>query len=105
MTSTRPTPRLRGRAGQQQRQRRLLRTFGMCEDCRTEGITRLATAVDHIVPLSKGGPDTDANTRNLCDDHHRTRTAEQFGHRPPRLGVDRHGWPLDPNHPWQNRSK
>jgi 5-methylcytosine-specific restriction protein A len=89
------TPRLRGRAGQKQRDRRLKRTNYLCEDCQAEGITRLAKVVDHIIPLAHGGPDDDENTRNLCDDHNLKRTAEQFALRAPnkRIGVD--GWPIE----------
>lgn len=74
------TPRLRGRAGVAQRHRRMLRTNYMCEMCHAKGITTIATVVDHIVPLALGGTDDDSNTRNLCDEHHRQVTAEQFGH-------------------------
>jgi 5-methylcytosine-specific restriction protein A len=88
------TERLRGRAGVKQRDRRLRRTHYLCEDCKAEGRVTRATIVDHIIPLSKGGPDTDENTRNLCDDHNLKRTAEQFGHKAPprRIGID--GWPV-----------
>lgn len=96
------TERLRGRAGQQQRLRRLKRTNGLCEMCLAEGVTREATVVDHEVPLAKGGSDEDSNTRNLCDPHHLIVTAEQFGHHAPRgqRGCDRAGRPADPSHPW-----
>jgi 5-methylcytosine-specific restriction protein A len=86
------TERLRGRAGQAQRIRRLKRTHGLCEDCSREERTEVATVVDHIVPLALGGSDEDSNTRNLCKLHHEMRTAEQFGHRAKvRIGND--GWP------------
>ena len=97
---TTPTPRLRGRAGQKQRDRRLKRTNDLCEDCQAEGRVTLATIVDHIVPLSKGGPDTDENTRNLCDEHNHKRTAEQFGFRAPKQPIGINGRPRDPMHPW-----
>lgn len=101
-----PTPRLRGRAGQKQRDRRLQRTNYLCEDCQAIGRITLATIVDHIIPLSKGGPDTDENTRNLCDEHDAKRTAEQFGFKvapKQRIGLD--GWPLDVDHPWRKAQK
>ncbi|SFP98713.1 5-methylcytosine-specific restriction enzyme A [Sphingomonas rubra] len=83
------------------RQRRLDRTDGLCEMCDAEGLTTLATVVDHIVPLAKGGQDVDANTRNLCDRHHAEVTSEQFGRAAPKAkGVDRNGWPTDASHPW-----
>lgn len=100
LSNLKPTPRLRGRAGVKQRDRRLQRTNYLCEDCQVDGRITLATVVDHITPLSKGGPDTDENTRNLCDEHDAKRTAEQFGFKAPKqpIGVD--GRPTDRNHPW-----
>ena len=99
---TEPVKRLRGRAGMQQRCRRLMRTRGLCEMCLAEGRTSIATVVDHIVPLALGGSDEDVNTRNLCDVHHRGVTAEQFGKvRSAGLGgCDVQGRPIDPAHPW-----
>lgn len=74
--------RITGRRGQKLRDRRLKRSNYLCEDCLTEGKVREATIVDHIVPLSLGGRDVDENTRNLCAEHDKIRTAEQFrGHR------------------------
>ncbi|HEX8419459.1 MAG TPA: HNH endonuclease signature motif containing protein [Sphingomonas sp.] len=94
--------RLRGRAGQRQRLRRLRRTNGLCERCTAAGLTVEATVVDHIKPLAHGGLDVDANTRNLCVPCHLIVTAEQFGHqvRRGKPGVDEAGRPLDRDHPW-----
>lgn len=87
----RPTPRLRGRRAVEQRRRRL-RDEPLCRDCKAKGKTTAATVPDHIIPLAKGGSDSDSNVRCLCDDCHRARTAEQFGHRQtPEIGMD--GWP------------
>ncbi|MEH3107137.1 MAG: HNH endonuclease [Sphingomonas fennica] len=87
--------RLRGRAGQRQRQHRMNRTNGLCEMCAEEGRTRLATVVDHIQPLALGGSDEDSNTRNLCDAHHAEVTAQQFGHaKPGTVATDIEGWPV-----------
>ncbi len=99
------TERLRGRAGQQQRCRRLKRTNGLCEICIEQGVTRLATVVDHIKPLAKGGSDEDSNTRNLCGPHHRMVTADQFDQAVSRQarGCDAKGRPIDPQHPWSRR--
>ncbi len=85
--------RLRGRAGMAQRLRRLQRTNHLCEDCLACGATQVAVEVDHIIPLSLGGSDDDANTRNLCKYHHDKRTAEQFG-RVQRATIGADGWPL-----------
>lgn len=88
----RPTPRLRGRRAVEQRRRRL-RAEPLCRDCKAKGRTTAATVPDHIIPLAKGGSDSDSNIRCLCDDCHKARTAEQFGHkRKPEIGED--GWPL-----------
>lgn len=94
--------RLRGRAGQKQRQRRLDRTDGLCERCQAKGIVRLADEVDHINPLALGGSDADSNTRNLCKPCHDEVTAEQFGHAHPvkGRGVNRAGRPTSADHPW-----
>lgn len=99
------TQRLRGRAGQEQRARRLARTDGLCEHCLAEDRVTVATIVNHIVPLAHGGPDTDENTENLCREHDLKVTAEQFGHQhQSRLGAcDATGMPTDPAHPWNRR--
>jgi 5-methylcytosine-specific restriction protein A len=76
-----------------QRRRRLARTNGLCEDCLVEGRVSIATVVDHTLPLVFGGLDVDENTRNLCDDHNRKRTAEQFGFKKPRPTIGTDGWP------------
>jgi 5-methylcytosine-specific restriction protein A len=73
----------------------MARTNWLCEDClaATPKLIRAADVVDHIVPLSLGGEDVDANTRNLCHHHHDIRTAEQFG-RDPKPERDADGWPI-----------
>jgi 5-methylcytosine-specific restriction protein A len=86
--------RLRGRAGVKQRTIRKARTDYLCEMCLAKGRPELATVVDHIIPLSKGGLDEDTNTRNLCTSCHLQVTARQFGYKKPKqpIGVD--GWPI-----------
>lgn len=90
--------RLRGRAAVAQRIRRLA-AEPLCRDCQAKGRVTASTVPDHIVPLAKGGTDTDDNIRCLCTNCHRDRTAEQFGYRKI-TGSDERGIPLDPNHPW-----
>lgn len=88
--------RLRGRAGQRARSRRLARTNGLCERCAASGIVREAEEVNHKIALAHGGEDVDENTENLCQPCHKTVTADQFGHRIVQaIGED--GWPLDPS--------
>lgn len=87
-----PTPRQRGRKGVETRKRRLM-AEPLCRDCITKGRVTESTVPDHIIPLAKGGPDTDGNIRCLCGPCHDARTAEQFGHRVKvETGVD--GWPI-----------
>lgn len=87
------TPRLRGRAGQRQRQRRLY-AEPLCRDCKAKGIITAAIEVDHIVALAPqfGGTDTDDNCRALCSACHQDRTREVFGHRK-RVRIAADGWP------------
>lgn len=86
--------RLRGHKGVAQRRRRMLRSNWLCEHCQAKGVTRKADVVDHIRPLAHGGPDTDENCRNLCNDCHLDAGAEQFGHRK-RITIGLDGWPVD----------
>lgn len=100
-----PIPRLRGRAGQAQRQRRLARTHGLCEMCQAQGVTRLATVVNHKVPLTHGGSDEDSNTENLCREHDLEVTARQFKFKKmaEARGIGRDGRPTHSDHPWNRR--
>jgi 5-methylcytosine-specific restriction protein A len=101
-----PDKRKRGRAGQRDRQRRLERTGGLCHMCLDEDRTELATVVNHIVPLARGGEDVDDNTENLCHRHDLVVTAAQFGQAAPieARGIDASGRPTSSDHPW-NRSR
>jgi 5-methylcytosine-specific restriction protein A len=86
------TPRLRGRRAVEQRRRRLTNE-PLCRDCKAKGFVRAADVIDHIVPLAKGGPDTDENCQSLCHYHHQQKTAEDFGYRLIQA-CDENGWPL-----------
>jgi 5-methylcytosine-specific restriction protein A len=84
--------RIQGRKGIELRKRRLA-AQPLCEDCKAKGTYTEAVTPDHIIPLSKGGTDTDDNIRCLCQPCHETRTAEQFGYsHKPTYGAD--GWPI-----------
>lgn len=90
--------RLRGRAAVAQRARRLS-THPLCARCLLSGRLSAAAEVDHIVPLFKGGADTDDNTQSLCTACHRIKTAEDQGYRARHeVGID--GRPSDPGHHW-----
>lgn len=83
----------------------MARTDGLCEHCEVEGLTTVATVVNHKLPLARGGLDVDENTENLCARHDAIVTAQQFGKRDPAsVGVDRAGRPTSADHPW-NRSR
>lgn len=88
--------RIRGHKGVALRKRRMARTNWLCEDCLAKDppVTRAATVVDHIKPLSLGGEDVDENTRNLCDPCDEVHTAEQFS-RPLKRETGLDGWPVD----------
>lgn len=99
---TGPDRRVRGGAGQRMRKRRMARTDGLCEMCDTEGLTTLATVVNHKVPLARDGEDVDSNTENLCARHDAIVTALQFGkaQRIEAKGIGRDGRPTSADHPW-----
>lgn len=46
----------------------------LCIECEKAGVTRQWTELDHIVPLHKGGSDSDANRQGLCREHHLAKT-------------------------------
>jgi 5-methylcytosine-specific restriction protein A len=92
-TLSSPDKRIRGRKGQQLRQRRL-RNEPLCRLCKAKGITRASTVPDHIVPLAKGGEDVDENVRCICADCHDEVTRQEFGQRQ-RVVIGEDGWPVD----------
>ncbi len=84
--------RKRGRAGVEQRKRRLY-AEPLCRDCKAQGRTTASYTPDHIIPLSKGGTDEDSNIRCLCHECHDLRTREQFQQRAPRQAIGEDGYP------------
>jgi 5-methylcytosine-specific restriction enzyme A len=92
------TRRIRGKALQQARATQLY-AKPLCEHCSAKGLVVLATEVDHIVPLFKGGSDLVDNKQSLCSACHKIKTAQDKGFRA-RYGCDASGLPLDPNHHW-----
>lgn len=65
--------RLRGDAGMRRR-RLFLNAHPLCVHCTSEGRTSAAQEVDHVVPLSEGGPDEWDNLQALCRPHHAAKT-------------------------------
>jgi len=106
--------RLRGRAGQAQRLRRLEAHGVHCVRCGCLGVwfVREVTAalpllqVNHKLALAQGGTDTDDNTEVICEPCHKAETADQFGKVQSKGlgGCDASGMPTAPLHPW-NRGR
>lgn len=65
--------RIRGRAGQRQRQR-VLREEPLCRSCRSNGLVAESVEVDHIIPLSQGGSSERSNLQGLCVPCHAAKT-------------------------------
>jgi 5-methylcytosine-specific restriction protein A len=90
----------------QRLRRHKLRAHPLCEACLQVGLIEAAVAVDHRIPIKRGGdpfPHLD-ELAALCEGCHNAKTrAEQLGREPaPKVvkGCDVHGNPLDPNHDW-----
>lgn len=87
-----PTPRLTGPKAVAQRARRRARE-PLCRHCLAAGRVTASEVIDHIIPLIKGGPDTDDNTQALCITCHDNKTRQDFGYKSkPTFGLD--GWPV-----------
>lgn len=87
-----------------------LSRFPLCMDCRERSMIVVATVVDHIIPISAGGPAYPGHDglRSCCPSCHSRKTARgveagavrttrKAG---PRKGCDSAGGSLDPTHPW-----
>lgn len=70
--------RLRGRALQARNERVKLRDKYRCQHC---GIVTTELEVDHIVPLSLGGLDTDDACQSLCVPCHSAKTKREHAER------------------------
>ena len=69
--------RKRGSAGVRDRDRIRRRDCGLCQECKRNGRVAMGAAVDHIVPLWKGGSDDDANKELLCAPCHDVKSARE----------------------------
>ena len=65
--------RIRGREHDRIRQRVLVRDGVACVKCGCG----LNLEIDHVVPLSRGGQEADANRQVLCVDCHRAKTEQE----------------------------
>ena len=76
----RPSPSRRGygRAWAKIRKAQLLNE-PLCRRCKAEGVVKLATEVDHIVPLAAGGDSDSGNLQSLCKVCHTSKTNAEDG--------------------------
>lgn len=70
-----------------------------CVACLAKGVKELATELDHVIPLFKGGVDDDSNRQGLCSACHEAKTREDMGYSESGA-CDASGLPLSPSHPW-----
>ena len=69
--------RLRGRRAQERR-KRWFALHPLCVHCEQRGRTTIATQLDHVVPLFRGGVDDDSNFQSLCLACHQAKTADEL---------------------------
>lgn len=71
--------RIRGSALQKIRDRILTRDCGLCQctRCKETGAVKLATIVDHIVPLWAGGREDDSNRQAISDECHDLKSSDE----------------------------
>lgn len=84
-----------------------LARFPFCGGCEAAGRITVANTVDHVIPVSKGGPafpghDGLASYCRACHSQKTARGVEAGAARTskPRKGCDDAGKPIDPTHPW-----
>jgi 5-methylcytosine-specific restriction enzyme A len=83
--------------------RRKLSENTLCEPCMAAGKLVIATCVDHVIPISSGGPAFPAldGLMSMCDAcHNRKSQGEQHGKSFINKGADASGMPVDRNHPF-----
>ena len=86
------------------RNKRILSINPLCAECQKHGKVTVATEVDHIIPLFKGGTEEDNNLQGLCRACHEVKTLADTGKKPYTQACDKTGLPTDSNHPW-NKEK
>jgi 5-methylcytosine-specific restriction protein A len=73
---------------------RVLRTNPLCVACQRKGRITIATEVDHITPLFKGGTDDEENLAGMCHQCHADKTVADLG-QAPRVTIGIDGWPVE----------
>jgi 5-methylcytosine-specific restriction protein A len=73
----------------------------LCPLCAARGWTVPAVDVDHID--NDGDNNARTNLVGLCHSCHALKTAQDMGKKV-NWGCDLNGWPLDPGHPWHEKS-
>lgn len=83
----------------------------LCRGCETMGRLTPANTVDHVTPISEGGPAFPGHDglASYCARCHSAKTARgseagAIRSTKPRKGCDADGNPLDPSHPWAEKS-
>lgn len=76
--------RIRGGALQKIRERILSRDCGICQcdRCKASGDVKIATIVDHRIPLWEGGRESDENRQAINVDCHKIKSDEEAKRRP-----------------------
>ena len=92
--------RTRGHALSKLRER-IFRASPLCAHCLTAGRYTPGAELDHVLPLSQGGTDADANLQVLCVECHRIKSAREAGKRPV-MGCGADGFPRDASHHWRD---
>jgi 5-methylcytosine-specific restriction protein A len=76
----------------------------LCRSCKARGIIRIATHVDHILPIAPMGdadPYDESNYQSLCLVCHTDKTNMDMGNVVKNVfGSD--GFPINTNHHWNN---
>jgi 5-methylcytosine-specific restriction endonuclease McrA len=93
MASKKIAERIRGRALQRLRAAWFMR-HPLCVSCESKGQVRLATELDHIIALGRGGTNDLSNFQGLCQFCHSDKTRRDMGWKAKHeTGLD--GWPVE----------
>ena len=77
VSNPRPSKYGQGRGGRPWRRLRdsvMARDAYLCQPCKALDKLTLASEVDHIIPVSKGGKDQHDNLQAICDDCHKAKS-------------------------------